>query len=173
MKYKVGDKVRIKSREWYDANKDRYGNIISNFMAFTPGMAYFCGKNGIVKSISHNDSYIIDISEYHAFNDEMLEDGKEFYFSRITSDPILCKDHDITFDNVNHPSHYTWLKDLCGIEVIDITRHMDFDLGNAIKYILRNGHKSEQGMSDKEKSIEDLKKAVFYLNDKIKMLENE
>jgi hypothetical protein len=48
---------------------------------------------------------------------------------------------------------------------------MDFDLGNAIKYILRQGHKSEQGMSDKEKAIEDLKKAIFYLNDKIKMLE--
>ena len=73
-------------------------------------------------------------------------------------------------DKVNHPSHYTWLKDLCGIEVIDITRHMDFDLGNAIKYILRSGHKSEQGYSDKEKTIEDLKKAIFYINDKIKML---
>lgn len=24
-------------------------------------------------------------------------------------------------DNVNHPSHYTWLKDKCGVEVIDIT----------------------------------------------------
>ena len=31
-------------------------------------------------------------------------------------------------DKVNHPSHYTWLKDLCGIEVIDIIRHMDFNL---------------------------------------------
>nr|DAH00044.1 MAG TPA: Protein of unknown function (DUF3310) [Crassvirales sp.] len=29
-------------------------------------------------------------------------------------------------DNVNHPPHYTWLKDKCGIEVIDITRHMDY-----------------------------------------------
>ena len=74
-------------------------------------------------------------------------------------------------ERVLHPKHYTWLKNLCGIEVIDITRHMDFDLGNAIKYILRQGHKSEQGMSDKEKAIEDLKKAIFYLNDKIKMLE--
>jgi hypothetical protein len=73
-------------------------------------------------------------------------------------------------DNVNHPSHYTWLKDLCGIEVIDITRHMDFDLGNAIKYILRSGHKSEKGYSDKEKTIEDLKKAIFYINDKIKLI---
>ena len=33
-------------------------------------------------------------------------------------------------DKVNHPSHYLWLKDKIGIEVIDITRHMDFDLGN-------------------------------------------
>ena len=74
-------------------------------------------------------------------------------------------------DRVNHPPHYTWLKDLCGIEVIDITRHMDFCLGNAVKYILRAGHKSEEGMNSREKEIEDLKKAIFYLNDKIKMLE--
>lgn len=76
-------------------------------------------------------------------------------------------------DRVSHPSHYTWLKDLCGIEVIDITRHMDFDLGNSVKYILRSGRKSESGYSDKEKTIEDLKKAIFYINDKIKMLESE
>lgn len=76
-------------------------------------------------------------------------------------------------DKVNHPSHYTWLKELCGIEVIDITRHMDFDLGNSIKYILRCGRKSENGYSNKDKTIEDLKKAIFYINDKIKMLESE
>ena len=38
-------------------------------------------------------------------------------------------------DNVNPPPHYTWLKDKCGIEVIDITRHMGFCLGNAIKLL--------------------------------------
>ena len=74
---------------------------------------------------------------------------------------------------VDHPSHYTWLKDLCGIEVIDITRHMDFDLGNATKYILRQGHKSEEGMSDKEKAIENLEKAIWYIKDKIEMLKKE
>lgn len=73
-------------------------------------------------------------------------------------------------DNVNHPKHYTWLKDKCGIEVIDIVRHLDFDLGNAIKYILRSGKKSEEGMTDKEKQIEDLRKAIFYIEDKIQML---
>lgn len=76
-------------------------------------------------------------------------------------------------DRVNHPSHYTWLKKLCGIEVIDITRHMNFNLGNVIKYVLRSGHKSEEGMSDKQKRIEDLKKAVFYLNDEINRIEND
>ncbi len=75
-------------------------------------------------------------------------------------------------ERVFHPSHYTWLKDLCGIEVIDITRHMDFDLGNCVKYLLRAGHKKEEGYTDKEKTIEDLKKAAWYLEDKIKMIEN-
>lgn len=76
-------------------------------------------------------------------------------------------------NRVNHPSHYTWLKEKCGVEVIDITRHMDFNLGNVIKYVLRCGHKSEQGMTDLEKEIEDLEKAEFYLKDKIKILKDK
>lgn len=76
-------------------------------------------------------------------------------------------------DKVNHPSHYTWLKELCGIEVIDITRHMDFDAGNCIKYLLRAGHKSENGYSNKQKELEDLMKAAWYLDDKIKHLADE
>ena len=80
-------------------------------------------------------------------------------------------------ENVSHPSHYTWLKDKCGIEVIDITRHLDFDLGNAIKYILRAGRKPiiNENLSDDflRAAIQDLKKALFYINDKIDMLENE
>lgn len=76
-------------------------------------------------------------------------------------------------DKVNHPSHYNWLKKLAGVEVIDITRHLDFDLGNAVKYILRAGRKSEEGYDDKAKTIEDLRKAAWYINDKIKTLEDE
>ena len=83
------------------------------------------------------------------------------------------KPYEAPDDKVDHPSHYTWLKDLCGIEVIDITRHMDFNLGNSIKYILRSGHKKEKGYTDKQKTIEDLKKAVWYLNDEISTLEKQ
>ena len=73
-------------------------------------------------------------------------------------------------DNVNHPSHYT--SHPSGVECITITRHYCFAIGNAIKYLWRAGLKQEEGLTDKQKEIEDLKKAIFYLNEKIKMLEN-
>ena len=92
----------------------------------------------------------------------------------VSSDYIdVIADMMMKDEKVSHPSHYTWLKELCGIEVIDIARHLDFDMGNALKYLLRAGKKSEEGYSDKEKEIQDLKKAVWYIQDKIKMLEEE
>ena len=63
-------------------------------------------------------------------------------------------------DKVNHPSHYT--KHPSGIECIVITEHMNFCLGNAIKYIWRSEFKGNQK--------EDLKKAIWYLQDEIKNL---
>lgn len=80
------------------------------------------------------------------------------------------KDKEQKTDNVNHPQHYTWLKELCGIEVIDITRHMNFCCGNALKYILRAGHKKDASLTDAEKQIEDLNKAIWYLKDEIKRI---
>ena len=95
-------------------------------------------------------------------------------YSNVRAYFTLCDTEISKGDAVNHPSHYTWLKEKCGIEVIDITRHLDFDLGNAIKYILRAGRKPIVG-EDKSDfhagTIQDLKKAIWYLNDKIKMLE--
>lgn len=73
-------------------------------------------------------------------------------------------------DRVNHPSHY--MKHPSGIECIDVTRHYDFCIGNAIKYLWRSGLKSEEGMEDIDKQIEDLQKAIWYINDKINQLNN-
>jgi len=64
-------------------------------------------------------------------------------------------------DMVNHPIHYT--SHPSGIEVIEITEHMGFCLGNAIKYIMRSELKGRQ--------IEDLKKAAWYINREIARLE--
>lgn len=74
------------------------------------------------------------------------------------------------YDRVNHPSHY--MKHPSGIECIDVTRHYDFCIGNAIKYLWRSGLKSEEGMEDVDKQIEDLQKAIWYINDKINQLNN-
>ena len=76
-------------------------------------------------------------------------------------------------DNINHPRHYEWLKEVCGIEPIDIIRHFDYDTGAALKYLLRAGRKHEEGITDKEKTIEDLRKAVWYIEDRIKQLDKQ
>lgn len=78
-------------------------------------------------------------------------------------------------ENVSHPSHYTQLKEKSGIEVIDITRHLNFNLGNSIKYILRSGKKPiiDKDLSDNfnKAAIQDLRKAIWYLNDEINRIE--
>lgn len=70
---------------------------------------------------------------------------------------------------VNHPNHYAWLKELCGIEPIDICRHLDFNCGSAVKYLLRKG-KKEMNLSEREQRVQDLSKAIFYLQDEIDVI---
>ena len=68
-------------------------------------------------------------------------------------------------DAVNHPSHYTD----GNIEVIEYIedKKLDYCLGNAVKYISRAGKK------DPEKEIEDLQKADWYINRRIRELEQK
>lgn len=74
-------------------------------------------------------------------------------------------------DNVNHPTHYT--SHPSGIECIQVTRHYCFSIGNAIKYLWRAGLKASADKTQREKEIEDLKKAKWYIDDRIQQLENE
>ena len=71
----------------------------------------------------------------------------------------------ITVDQVNHPPHYT--SDPSGVECIQITRHRNFNIGNAFKYLWR------AGIKDEAKTIQDLEKAIFYIQDEIKRLNGE
>jgi hypothetical protein len=73
-------------------------------------------------------------------------------------------------DVVNHPKHYT--SHPSGVECIEITRHYCFSIGNAIKYLWRAGLKTEQGMQDEEKEIQDLEKAIWYIKDRINQITN-
>lgn len=74
-------------------------------------------------------------------------------------------------DNVNHPEHYT--SHPSGIECIEVTRHYCFSIGNAIKYLWRAGLKKDASLTDNQKEIEDLKKAIFYINDRIAQIEGK
>lgn len=65
-------------------------------------------------------------------------------------------EHDQKVDEVNHPLHYT--SHPSGVECIDVTEHMSFNLGNAIKYIWR---------ADLKGGVVDLQKAVWYLQREI------
>ena len=60
-------------------------------------------------------------------------------------------------DTVNHPSHY--IGHPSGIECIQVTEHMNFCLGNAVKYIWR--------CDDKDEAIENLRKACWYIEREI------
>jgi len=60
-------------------------------------------------------------------------------------------------DPVDHPPHYT--AHPSGIECIEVTRHMGFNLGNAIKYVWR--------ADEKDNDIQDLMKASWYIQDEI------
>lgn len=71
-------------------------------------------------------------------------------------------------DQINHPRHYT--SDPSGIECIDITRHRNFNIGNAIKYLWRAGLKEDKDRKLIDKQVEDLNKAVWYLVDEIHRL---
>ena len=77
---------------------------------------------------------------------------------------------EIKVDNVNHPAHYN--SHPSGIECIEIARHHNFNIGNAIKYLWRAGLKSEKGMEDADKQVEDLRKAIFYINDEIERIKS-
>lgn len=61
-------------------------------------------------------------------------------------------------DMVNHPPHYT--QHPSGIECIQITEHMNFNLGSVVKYVWRCDEKHEV-------PIEDLEKAEFYIRREI------
>lgn len=147
-KLKIGDKLVYKPED---------NNVISHWL--TQGETYtiqefYDGRYGVVIINDRNQREQICMSNI-----------KRYFVLAALKD-----------DAVSHPSHYTWLKEKCGIEVIDITRHLDFDLGNAIKYILRAGRKplkSENKSDFHAGTIQDLKKAIWYLNDKIKMLEKK
>ena len=64
-KYKIGDKVRIKSIEWYNQNKDSFGLVLSDndTNVFCYNMQKHCGEELTVRHISENGRYVLTDNE--------------------------------------------------------------------------------------------------------------
>lgn len=73
MKYKAGDRVRIKSIDWYNENKNKYGNINCGYMPFTSEMSIYCGEVLTICDIKEEFSYYNMKKCEYQFTDEMIE----------------------------------------------------------------------------------------------------
>ena len=73
MKYKIGDRVRIKSLDWYNENKTKYGNIKCGYMPFTSDMSIYCGAVLTICDVNEEFSYYHMKECKYDFTDEMIK----------------------------------------------------------------------------------------------------
>lgn len=138
------------------------GDKVASYISKHPGVT----AQEIADKISSTPNDINDVNmvlEY-LFNKDQIVKYSNGGGPTKYSLSIYAKKVKPASERVNHPQHYTHPS---GVECIEVVRHMNFNLGNAIKYIWRCG--SKEGVTD----IEDLKKALWYINDEIKRRETE
>ncbi len=173
MKFKVGDLVRV--REDLEVDKE-YGCLISN-----SEMVKLKGQIFEIEAISCDDDKLIGLKDENRFNwtEFMLEPVEEKNCDNCKHDNTYfdcsqCNNGDEwekaeeKEDLVNHPKHYNMYR----VEVIDIiedaTKELKgmeaVNLGHIIRYVLRYQFKN---------GVQDLKKARFYLDKQIKLLEDK
>ena len=86
MKYKVGDKVRIKSKGWFDLMpKTRLGGVRLKTWDFARDMSFYCGEIAII-DVCYDECYELNIDNHkHAWDDEMFEDSFELNLQKHTT----------------------------------------------------------------------------------------
>jgi len=135
---KVGDKVRLTGYEWCSmgVEGDDWTGAVVEVDGFDDDGEPTFSKDGETWSITNDAEW----------GGELVDPEKV-----------------IENDNIDYPSHYTAYK---GIEVIQLTEQLNFNRGNAVKYIAR------AGLKNPDTELEDLKKAAWYINREIARIEN-
>ncbi|MFJ9900273.1 DUF3310 domain-containing protein [Streptomyces sp. NPDC091280] len=126
------------------------GDIVIIWNPGTPYTKQFKDHRAVITEIHEGEAFPYGVT---------FKNGYTLGFTAEEITPALETEN--ASDPVNHPAHYTWLP---GIEVIDITQHFSFVIGNALKYLMRAGHKGD--------AVEDLKKALWYIQFELKRLES-
>ena len=113
----------------------------------------------------------VDSIEKIAIENYITEADISLDVSDVVIDTIINIEEQKQFDDVERPKHYTD----GNIEVIDFIedKKLGFCLGNVVKYVARAGKKKDAKLSDEEKELEDLKKALWYLKRRIFEVENK
>ena len=117
MEYKVGDKVRIKSIDWYNENKDDYGYVWCTEFLFTPEHSKYCGRELTISHIAEFEipSYVME-SNGHDWTAEMIEglverNGKTYPY-KIGDRVVLKGNHrcatitDLKYNSWGNLSYY-------------------------------------------------------------------
>lgn len=86
--------------------------------------------------------------------------------SEQSLDDLIAACGELEHDPVDNPAHYT--EGFGGVEVIQLAERLNFCRGNVVKYVCRAGKKGGP-----EQEVEDLKKALWYLNRELFRLEAE
>lgn len=120
MKYKVGDKVKIKSLDWYNANRNYYGNVECGFYYFIEEMSKYCGK-------------ILTIGEVYR-NEYELQEGENFIWTDEMFDSIIENTDDV--ESKTSSEQMVSLKMIC--EYLDKELYTSYDYFGNIQTVSKN-----------------------------------
>lgn len=120
MKYKVGDKVKIKSLDWYNDNRDYDGNVECGFYYFTEEMTKYCGK-------------ILTIGEVYR-NGYELQEGKNFIWTDEMFDSNIENPDDV--ESKTSSEQMVSLKMIC--EYLDKELYTSYDFFGNVQTVSKN-----------------------------------
>lgn len=178
--FKVGDRVILDTQDWHYPGKRTHTEYrVTVVSVNTPrdgyGFGYHVMFEGERATYGANGHQLSPLSEHDI--PCYIVKGKPSGVDDETGEKFLQAGDPVTIftatagtggiqeavDNVNHPPHYKKYP----VEVIEITEQLDFNRGNAVKYILRAGHKV--GVDE----AEDLSKAAWYIARALEKLKKE
>lgn len=136
MKYKVGDKVKIKSLDWYNDNRDYNGNVECGFYYFIEEMTKYCGK-------------ILTIGEVYR-NEYELQEGENFIWTDEMFDSIIENTDDV--ESKTSSEQMVSLKMIC--EYLDKELYTSYDYFGNIQTVSKNAVRKEDFIKKLCKEIE-------------------
>lgn len=165
-KIEVGDWIRLTGEMWAHEHPDAPEYVqVQTLNETIPGTYLIWASDGVGdvgdKDGLYSPSHPENVPEYACEKVDPSEVPDEIRFKGHPSTHIPYVESLKALHDPISPDHYTYPG---GVQVIDITRHMDFLTGNAVKYLTRAGRKGSR--------LEDLKKAEVYLRWAIEDEEN-